>query len=98
MPFVVASASGVAAVTKLETKAVVAICVELLVNAAVGAVGVPVNEGEAIVALNNISAVFDAINVGRVVMVDEATPPTVLIVVGNVPIPLPLASPVKVIN
>ena len=98
LPFVVASASGVAAVTKLETKAVVAICVELLVNAAVGAVGVPVNEGDAIVALNNISAVFDAINVGRVVMVDEETPPTALIVVVNVPIPLPLASPVKVIN
>ena len=106
LPFVDASASGVAApVTKLETKAVVATWFEIVPGDAVGAVGVPVNAGDAIVALNNISAVFavilavlDAIKVGSVAMVDEFTPPTALIVVVNVPIPLPLASPVKVIN
>ena len=43
------------------TNAVVAICVELLSNAGVGAVGIPVNEGDAIVARNNISAVFAVI-------------------------------------
>jgi hypothetical protein len=37
---------------------VVANCVELLPVAAVGAVGVPVKDGEAIVALNAISAVL----------------------------------------
>ena len=52
----------------MRTNCVVAICVVLVDNVAVGAVGVPVNEGDAIVALNNISAVllvmlavFDAI-------------------------------------
>ena len=52
-----------------------------------------------------ILAVFDAIFdslvvtlVGKVVIVDELTPPTLLIVVGNVPVPLPETSPVKVIN
>ena len=154
--------------TALLTKAVVAICVELLSNAGVGAVGVPVNEGDSIVARNNISAVFavilavlelirvsnpasafvalvisavildvldvilvlkafsalvalvisavilavfaliavvllvmlavlDDINVGSVAMVEELTPPTLLVVVVNTPVPLPLTSPVKVI-
>ena len=52
-----------------------------------------------------ILAVFEAILVsfvvtlvGNVVIVDELTPPTVLIVVGKVPVPLPVTSPVKVIN
>ena len=52
-----------------------------------------------------ILAVFEAIFVsfvvtlvGKVVMVDELTPPTALIVVGKVPVPLPVTSPVKVIN
>jgi hypothetical protein len=43
-------------------------------------------------------AVLDAINVGSVAIVDELTPPTLLVVVANVPVPLPLTSPVKVIN
>ena len=33
-----------------------------------------------------------------VAMVDELTPPTVFIVVGKIPVPLPLTSPVNVIN
>jgi hypothetical protein len=47
--------------TNAATKAVVANCVELVPGKAVGAVGVPVKEGDAIVALNNISAVFAVI-------------------------------------
>ena len=105
----------------------------LVASAAVGAVGVPVNDGDAIVALNNISAVFavmlavfdaiavvllvilavlaaialvllvmlnvfEAINVGNVAIVVELTPPILLVVVVNVPVPLPLTSPVNVIN
>ena len=31
-------------------------------------------------------------------IVDDETPPTLLVVVVNVPVPLPLTSPVKVIN
>ena len=59
---VVASASGVADPPTIEvTNAVVAICVVLVPAAAVGAVGVPVNEGEAMVALNAISFVFTVI-------------------------------------
>jgi hypothetical protein len=84
---------------------VVASCDVLVPGAAVGAVGVPVKEGEAMVARNHISevlvvilAVLAAINVGNVAMVDELTPPTLLVVVVNVPVPLPLTSPVKVIN
>jgi hypothetical protein len=42
--------------------------------------------------------VFEAINVGSVPIVVELIPPTLLIVVVNVPVPLPLTSPVKVIN
>ena len=62
MPFVKASASGVAEPpTVAATKAVVANCVELVPGIAVGAVGVPVNEGDAIVARNNMSAVFAVI-------------------------------------
>ena len=45
-------------VTAVLTNAVVANCVVLVKAGAVVAVGVPVNEGESIVALNNISAVF----------------------------------------
>ena len=45
-----------------------------------------------------ILAVLDAINVGKVAMVEELTPPTLLVVVVNTPVPLPLTSPVKVIN
>ena len=59
LPFVVAVASGVAASVILETtKAVVAICSSFVVDEAVGALGVPVNVGDAMVARNNISAVF----------------------------------------
>jgi hypothetical protein len=65
----------------------------LVPGAAVGAVGVPVNEGDAIVALKAISdvldvilAVFDATNVGKVVMVAELTPPT-LFTVGKSAVP-----------
>jgi hypothetical protein len=42
--------------------------------------------------------VFEAINVGKVAIVDELTPPTLLVVVVNTPVPLPLTSPVSVIN
>lgn len=52
-----------------------------------------------------ILAVLDAIFVvfvvtapGNVAMVAELTPPTLLIVVGKVPVPLPVTSPVNVIN
>ena len=58
-----------------------------------GAVGVPVNEGDAIVALNAISEVFvvmlavlDALEVGNVDIVDEKTPPT-LLTVGKSAVP-----------
>ena len=58
-----------------------------------GAVGVPVNDGDAIVALKAISDVFvvildelDAIKVGKVVMVAELTPPT-LFTVGKSAVP-----------
>ena len=43
-------------------------------------------------------AVFAAINVGSVPIVVELIPPTLLMVVANVPVPLPLTSPIKVIN
>ena len=83
----------------------VAICDVLVPKAAVGAVGVPVKEGDAMVARNNRSdvfavmlAVFDAIKVGKVPIVVELTPPTALMVVVNVPVPLPLTSPVNEIN
>ena len=59
LPFVVTSASGVDKVpTSEETKAVVAICVLLVPVTAVGAVGVPVKDGDAIVARNNMLEVF----------------------------------------
>jgi hypothetical protein len=45
-------------VTAVLTNAVVANCVVLVNAGAVNAVGVPVKEGEAMVALNKISAVF----------------------------------------
>ena len=58
-----------------------------------GAVGVPVNEGDAIVALNAISemfvvmlAVLDAIVVGNADIVDELIPPT-LLTVGKSAVP-----------
>jgi len=54
---------------------------------------VPVNDGEAIVARNNISAVFVAINVGNVVIVDELTPPTLFIVAAPVTSCVPLNVP-----
>ena len=50
------------------------------------------------VVLLVILNVLEAINVGKVAMVDEFTPPTLLVVVVNVPVPLPLTSPVKVIS
>jgi hypothetical protein len=62
LPLVVASASGVIVPPKIvETNSVVANCVVLVPAAAVGAVGMPVNEGDAIVALKAISDVFDVI-------------------------------------
>ena len=80
----------------------VANCVVFVPGAAVGAVGVPVNDGEAIVARNNISAVFavmldvlEAINVGNVDIVDALTPPTLVTVDVNVPKPPPVTSPVN---
>ena len=54
LPLVVASASGVAAAVVAVTKAVVAIRFEKSPAVGVGAVGVPVKEGDAIVALNAI--------------------------------------------
>ena len=58
-----------------------------------GAVGVPVNEGDAIVALNAISEIFvvmlavlDAIVVGNADIVDELIPPT-LLTVGKSAVP-----------
>ena len=47
--------------TIVDTNAVVANCDVLVPGAAVGAVGVPVNEGDAIVALKAISDIFDVI-------------------------------------
>ena len=62
LPLVVASASGVIVPPKIvETNSVVANCVVLVPAAAVGAVGMPVNEGDAMVALKAISDVFDVI-------------------------------------
>ena len=58
-----------------------------------GAVGIPVNEGDAIVALNAISEIFvvmlavlDAIVVGNADIVDELIPPT-LLTVGKSAVP-----------
>ena len=51
-------ASGVAAAVVAVTNAVVAIRVEKSPAAGVGAVGVPVNAGDSMVALNAISAIF----------------------------------------
>ena len=62
IPFTVAEASGaVELVILAATNAVVANWVEFVPVAAVGAVGVPVKDGDAMVALNNISAVFAVI-------------------------------------
>jgi hypothetical protein len=75
-PFNVDVASGAPdPPTNAETNSVVAICVVLVPGAAVTAVGVPVKDGDAIVARNNISAilvvilaVLDAISLVFVVM------------------------------
>ena len=149
LPFTNAVASGVIEpVTCAATKAVVAICVELVPGAAVTAVGVPVKAGlvdnttdpvpvdvfvpvpplviaNGVVNVNVpddiavavivpasklplpslltiVPAVLDEVAESTfdatVVIVDEFTPPTVLIVVVNDPVPLPLTSPVNVIN
>ena len=64
-----ASASGVAEPPTTDaTNAVVAICVLLVPAAGVGAVGVPVKDGEAIVALNAMSLVLVAMSLVLVVM------------------------------
>ena len=88
----------------LFTYAVVANCVELSLVAAVGAVGAPVNAGEAKGAFNKMSAVFvvmldvfAVINPGNVAIVLELTPPTAFTVVANDPFPEPVTSPVKVV-
>ena len=120
-----------------NTNSVVATWVVFVPTAAVGAVGVPVKLGEAIVARNAISvilvvilAVLDVTLVsnaastfvalvisdvilavlvailfvlaktaaGKLAIVEELTPPILFIVVEKVPVPLPLTSPVNVIN
>ena len=59
IPFTVAVAFGAPdPPTNVETNSVVAICVVLVPGAAVGAVGDPVKDGDAIVARNNISAIL----------------------------------------
>ena len=59
LPFKIDVASGVADPPTIdETNSVVAICVVLVPAAAVGAEGIPVNVGEAMVALNAISFVL----------------------------------------
>jgi hypothetical protein len=92
------------------TKAVVANCVELSLVVGVGAVGVPVNEGEAkgalvaravlIVAMSDVLlimfVVFDAILVGNVAIMAELTPPTLFTVLAKLPVPVPETSPVNV--
>ena len=74
--------------------------VTLVFNKAISAVlAVILEVFEAIAAVFVvILEVLDAINVGSVVMVDEITPPTELMVVGNEAVPDPLTSPVNVIN
>ena len=71
----------------------VAICVVLVPGAAVGAVGVPVKDGEFIVDFNAIAdvlavilAVLEATDIGNVAMVLELTPPT-LFTVGKSAVP-----------
>ena len=62
LPFSLEVASGVAdPPTSEETNSVVAICVVLVPGIAVGAVGVPVKDGDAMVARNAMSAVLDVI-------------------------------------
>jgi len=165
IPFTLDVASGADEFVILAfTKAVVAICVELLVDSAVTAVGVPVNEGlvdnttdpvpvavfvpvpplailNGVVKVNEVAVIVPVFNEvedmfpvdttdvaviipaakpplpsrftsvfavldevaeftddDTVVIVDELTPPTLLVVVVNTPVPLPLTSPVNVIN
>jgi hypothetical protein len=92
------------AVIEALTYSVVATFVELSLVAGVGAVGVPVNVGEFIGAFVKISVVFVVILdvlvfilVSNVEIVEELTPPTLLIVVTKLPFPLPVTSPVKVV-
>ena len=93
-----------AATIEFFTYSVVATFVELSLVAGVGAVGVPVNVGEARGAFNKISdvfavilAVFAATFVGNVAIVLELTPPTEFTVVAKDPFPDPATSPVKVV-
>jgi hypothetical protein len=132
-----------AAVIDAFTYSVVAILVELSLVAGVGAVGTPVNAGDARGALKRMSAVlveilfvfvvilavfevilvsnalsafvalvvsllilvvfavmlavFVLIEVGKVAMVAELTPPTLFTVVAKLPLPDPVISPVKVV-
>jgi hypothetical protein len=92
------------AVIEALTYSVVAIFVELSLVAGVGAVGVPMKVGELIGAFVKISAVLVVILdvlvfilVSNVEIVEELTPPTLLIVVAKLPFPLPETSPVKVV-
>ena len=48
--------------------------------------------------LLEILTVLEATLVGKLAIVDELTPPILFTVVGNNPVPLPLTSPVNVIN
>ena len=50
------------------------------------------------IVLGVLSEVADNTDDATVVMVEELTPPTLLVVVVNTPVPLPLTSPVNVIN
>jgi len=86
LPFVEASASGVAAeVTKEDTNAVVAICVVLVPAVAVGAVGTPVNVGEAIFAFSAMLFVLVVIlAVLEITLVSNAAISFVLVVILNV--------------
>jgi hypothetical protein len=92
------------AVMEAFTYSVVAIFVELSLVNGVGAVGVPVNVGDAIGAFVKISAVLVVILdvlvfilVSNDEIVEELTPPTLFIVVAKLPFPLPVTSPVKVV-
>jgi hypothetical protein len=92
------------AVMEAFTYSVVAIFVELSLVNGVGAVGIPVNVGDAIGAFVKISAVLVVILdvlvfilVSNVEIVEELTPPTLFIVVAKLPFPLPVTSPVKVV-
>jgi hypothetical protein len=85
-PFTVEDASAAPEPpTNVETNSVVAICVVLVPGAAVGAVGVPVKDGDAIVARNNISAILVVmLAVFEVTLVSNAASAFVALVISAV--------------